>query len=107
MAKKTGLSKRIPTPDMCLVSKGGPFAGVWQNDIIFVECGVELPNLNHQDNNGDTPLHLAVKNQNFEIIKFLVEHGADLSIKNEQNQTPDELAAQLENNKITNFLKQF
>ncbi|CUS11559.1 unnamed protein product, partial [Tuber aestivum] len=36
---------------------------------------------------GDTPLHLAVQFDHPEIVKFLVENGADQTIRNRQGVT--------------------
>jgi ankyrin repeat protein len=42
--------------------------------------------LNHQDQNGDTPLHLAIKKNNLDIIYVLVINGADLNISNKKKE---------------------
>lgn len=44
-------------------------------------------NINIQDKDGDTPLHIAMFLCNFEIIKILLNYGADLSIKDKWGQT--------------------
>lgn len=41
-------------------------------------------NVNCKDTNGDTVLHLAVKNNNLPIIKLLFSYSADVAI-NEEN----------------------
>jgi len=38
--------------------------------------------INHQNKNGDTPMHIAVRHQNEHIAKLLDNAGADLTIKN-------------------------
>jgi len=38
--------------------------------------------INHQNKHGDTPMHIAVRNQNEHIAKILDSAGADLKIKN-------------------------
>jgi ankyrin repeat protein len=40
----------------------------------------------------DTVLHIAAQRGNAEIIKLLVKHGADVSIKNREGKTAAELA---------------
>jgi len=44
-------------------------------------------NINIQDKDGDTPLHIAVFLCNYEIIKILLDHGADTNIKDKYGQT--------------------
>lgn len=36
--------------------------------------------INKKDNNDETPLMIAARNGNIELVKFLVEHGADVNI---------------------------
>ena len=50
------------------------------------------PNVNLKNEQGDTPLHLAVANNHAKLVKALLKAGADISIKNEQGKTPGELA---------------
>lgn len=38
--------------------------------------------LNFQNVNGDTPLHLSAANGHFEMLSYLLSHGADPSLKN-------------------------
>lgn len=49
-------------------------------------------NINSKDDNETTPLHSAVKTHNIELVKFLLEKGADPTLKNSNNETPIELA---------------
>jgi ankyrin repeat protein len=46
--------------------------------------------INLQDEEGDTPLHLAYKKNNPEIIKLLLESGANPELQNKNNLTPIE-----------------
>ena len=41
--------------------------------------------INAQDAEGNTPLHYAFAHDNAEIVKVLIENGADIQIKNERN----------------------
>lgn len=44
--------------------------------------------INIQDSNGDTPLHLACRaGAHFEVIKYLIDIGASLEIANNENET--------------------
>jgi ankyrin repeat protein len=47
--------------------------------------------LNIQNNNGDTPLHAAMY-ENFELVKILVDKGADLNIQDKWGMTPLHIA---------------
>jgi len=44
-------------------------------------------NINIQDKDGDTPLHIAMFLCNYEIIKILLDYGADTTIKDKWGQT--------------------
>ncbi|ARF02839.1 SWPV1-280 [Shearwaterpox virus] len=54
--------------------------------------------INHSDINGNTPLHIAVKNKNFNLIKLLLENGAVPNISNKDKITP--LHISVNNNNI-------
>ena len=41
-------------------------------------------NIDEQDNNGDTPLHLAVYYKRYDMITLLLNYGADITITNFQ-----------------------
>ena len=53
---------------------------------------------------GNTALHLAVKEEHFEMVKLLHEHGASLNIKNEVGSTSLHIAAFTGNATITDYL---
>ena len=44
-------------------------------------------NINIQDSDGDTPLHIAIFLCNYEIIKILLDNGANTNIKDKYGQT--------------------
>lgn len=44
--------------------------------------------LNTQDNNGDTPLHLAARKNRYDLCKLLITNGATLNIQNQTGNTP-------------------
>ncbi|KAH0561537.1 hypothetical protein KQX54_017517 [Cotesia glomerata] len=46
-------------------------------------------------NPGNTPLHLAILNQDIEAVKKLLEEGADLTTENENHQNPLQIAVNL------------
>src|SRR5436190_9735469 len=49
--------------------------------------GTKRPDINSQNNNGDTPLHYATENNDFQIIALLLWNKADPSIRNKKNYT--------------------
>ncbi len=59
-----------------------------------------------QNAKGDTPLHLAVQAGHDTVIPLLLEAGAYPKIKNEQDQTPIELARMQQKPKLANLIVQ-
>ena len=68
------------------------------------------PNLDIQDNNGNTPLHIAIINQNFNVVEKLLGQNisnltASVDIKNKDGMTPIMLAIMIRTeSKINNFI---
>ena len=48
-------------------------------------------NINYKDDLGNTALHYAAKHQHFNIIRILLDRGADVSIKNDDYQEPRDI----------------
>ena len=69
----------------------------------YRECGDEINKKNHA---GNTPLHLAFQFDHAEIVEFLVNEGADLTIKNNAELTAPELGVKLERGVSLEMLKQ-
>ena len=67
------------------------------------------PDINAQDGNDNwnTPLHLAIKRNELEVVKFLLTQGADTTIKNGDGNKPLNLAEKYNNVEITDELKSF
>ena len=51
-------------------------------------------NVNAQDNNGRTPLHLAINVGNFETVKALLSHSANPALKDDKDKTTFHLACE-------------
>jgi hypothetical protein len=51
-----------------------------------------MVNINAQDYEGNTPLHLAASNGHGRIVRLLMDHGADSSIVNHEGFTASDLA---------------
>ena len=60
--------------------------------------------LNKQDSNGNTALHMLVIHNNLTMIKFMIELRADFTIKNHFGLTPFLLSAKLAKKEIFHFL---
>ena len=45
-------------------------------------------NVNYQNRNGDTPLHFMIFTYSFSVINNIIEAGANVTIMNNQNETP-------------------
>lgn len=67
----------------------------------------EGANVNFVDTNriSDTPLHIAVREKHVEIVKFLIEKGAKLNIKNSRGKTPLDIAERIGLKEIITILK--
>lgn len=65
-----------------------------ENKIEMVKDNVSanLKEINNQTKNGNTLLIFAAYYNNIEIIKFLLENGADKTIKNRQHDTAESIA---------------
>lgn len=64
-------------------------------------------NINQLTDSGekDSPLHLAVINKNYETVKILIQRGAKTDIKNNEGETPYDLALSIGDSIIINLLK--
>ena len=60
--------------------------------------------INSKNSKGITPVFNAIKNNNFEIVNLLIDHGADLNIQDEEGYTPAFYAVQNSGLKILEFL---
>ena len=64
-------------------------------------------NLYYKDNNGNSYLHLAVKNQNEKTIKKLIEKDINLNYKNNFGNTPLQIAYEYGNKTIIQILNNY
>jgi ankyrin repeat protein len=61
--------------------------------------------VNHKNYNGNTPLHIAIVNQDLEVCKVLISRGADVSITNNEGKTPLQVAIGRKfNNKLKDLI---
>ena len=73
------------------------FEGVQQNDIAKVDRVLQYDNLKYKNFNVngsvyDSLLHVAARNQNYQICKMLIEFGADVNMLNVVGQTSLQIA---------------
>ena len=61
-------------------------------------------NIDVQDDKGYTPLMYAIMNHNFDIVEFLVDHGADINLCNFKGQSPLKIAYKYDDEKIASYL---
>ncbi|KAL3283635.1 hypothetical protein HHI36_006774 [Cryptolaemus montrouzieri] len=65
----------------------------------------DKPDINFQNEYKQTPLHLAVQKKELKVIELLLNHGANINIKNDQNMSPLDAAKLLNNTDIVNLLQ--
>lgn len=56
--------------------------------IILFNSGNNKININFQDDDGDTPLHIAIFMANYDIVKILLDNHANVNITDKWGQTP-------------------
>ena len=69
---------------------------------MLLEAGAN-PNLG-SEREGETPLHLAVFSMDLETIKLLLEHGADVTLKDNKGNTPIDAAEAERPDRMTEIL---
>ncbi|VDO26010.1 unnamed protein product [Heligmosomoides polygyrus] len=82
------------------------FAVCMNQPDLFRLLVAQKANLNAQDTNGNTALHLCVIHEKTDMMKMALEAGARLNIANKQSLTPLTLAAKLAKKKIFNIILQ-
>lgn len=71
-------------------------------EVLLSSSGIDI---DAQDNKGDTALHKAVKRGSYDVVRKLVQKGADKSITNTYLQTPLDVASQKKDEEIADFLR--
>lgn len=73
-------------------------------EFLLIDCKYDP---NPIDKEGNTPLHAAAKENHLETLSLLLQHGADIFIKNQQNQTALDLAIQQKHTNIISVLSTY
>jgi ankyrin repeat protein len=68
----------------------------------FIKSGV---NIDEQDNEGNTPLLVAVEKNDLETVQLLVNNGADINLKNKEGSTPLNIAVMKGNKDYYDMIK--
>lgn len=69
-------------------------------------CQAYKADINTPDEYGDAPLHIAVSNEQYDCVSFLIKNGADLEKRNKLGQSAFHLATVLKNPKMMKLLFQ-
>lgn len=82
----------------------GPWPGGIDVSKVLVDAGAEV---NRQCEHGRTALHMAAAWGRLELVKFLLEHSADPTIRDEEDMTPVMVARRgYSSNRVTNDERQ-
>lgn len=111
MEKKAGIIITLMV-FMLFVFTGTSFAGeifdaIEKGDLKRVEeLTAENPGVvNERDKNDFTPLHKAAYSGKLDVVKFLVEKGADVNVKDKYGVTPLKMAQEWGRTEIIGYLK--
>ena len=60
--------------------------------------------LEEKDSDGNTPLHLACRYNRLDVLQFLLDRGADVTVRNERNMTCVDVAIEWEAEQVAKTL---
>ena len=94
------------------IGGGGPttiFEDIESGDIDNIRWRVEKfsrqPNeFNRKNNQGETPLHVAIPTENIEMCELLIEGGADVNIRDNKGQTALHIASEEGHSEVVKLL---
>ena len=73
--------------------------------LLISERGAIINDL--QNNAGYTPLHLAVYKRSNQAVRLLLEHGADVNVRNISGDTPSQLGSRYDYEEIVELLSEY
>jgi ankyrin repeat protein len=74
---------------MCRVNSFTPIEeALSSQDTEIADYLIKMIKINAKDSSGDIPIHHAIRANNLEMVKLLIENGADINIKDDVNYTP-------------------
>jgi ankyrin repeat protein len=79
---------------------------LWHLPPLLEELVAAGADVNHEAENGDTPLHDAVAARSEAGVRFLLDRGADPTVQNDDRRTPLALARRLEETKLAALLQE-
>ncbi len=93
------------TPALCATGNWNPLhVAVWNNHIDLAHQVIFPEQLEEQDFQGNTPLHLAVIQGHENWVKALLDAGAGLTVQNELGETPLHISCKSGNEDIVRLL---
>lgn len=87
----------------CLLDSDGL---LWHLPEFVAELVDHGADVDHQDAMGETPLHKAVEARGHDCVRFLIDRGADPTVKNDSGRTPALLAQRLEEPALVGVLRE-
>ena len=81
---------RTPLHGAVAQNREGAFDGQYKVVQLLLKTGADM--LEQQDADGDTPLHVSARHSDPDMIRLLLEQGADLSVQNTDGDTPLEIS---------------
>lgn len=86
-----------PVPALCIAAQ----MGIVSMCRVLIDNGADTKAVNSMK---DTAMHLSTKYQHFYVMSFLCSRGADTNMRNEMGKTPYDIADDVKNENIRQFL---
>ena len=109
LAVLRGVIEQVQNPDFMIDLNRTAFVFCIENSKYtlvkyMIYSGVSI---NRQDNEGNTPLHIAIKNKDLKMVQLLLNSGADIDIGNNIKDTPLLYSLKHSDDRISIFLLKF